>query len=125
MPAADAARYGLRRSDGARSPCRSSAVVVVGRPADRRAAAREGVHVSPSADRPRPGRTAPSSEDWLASVAASAAAATRAPAGRGGGWGGDGLVARGGVRRVWFVMCGWWRWLLPPTVVVFSFLNLV
>ena len=36
--------------------------------------------MSPCADRPRPGRAAPSSEDWLTSVAASAAAATRAPA---------------------------------------------
>jgi sugar diacid utilization regulator len=36
--------------------------------------------MSPSAGRRRPGRVAPSSEEWLASVGASAAAATEAPA---------------------------------------------
>src|ERR671933_637764 len=80
MPLPPVHGHGARRSDGAPLPCRSSARMDSSRAAHRRTAAGGGGHVSPSVDRRRPGRAAPSSEDWLASVGASAAADTRAPA---------------------------------------------
>src|SRR3954471_9701191 len=73
--------HGPRRPDAASSPCRLSATIVTG-PASRGQRAAEAMRSGPVTHsvHPRHAEHAPASEDWLAAVGASAAAAAQAPA---------------------------------------------